>query len=102
MNDSTTIIGVVLEPEFPGGVDSRQSAVRIAHLRSQNPARLDTLVVPIDRIAYARSPHPRHAARAGFHAGLIADLAVLGIVAVAVLLVLLFLLMLSASGFSMG
>lgn len=100
MTDSTTITGVVLDPQFPDGVDSRQKGVRLAHLHSERPATLDTLLVPIDRIAYARSPRPRHAARSGFRAGLVADLAVLGVLAVTVLLIVFILLMLSSSGFN--
>ncbi|MEO5617948.1 MAG: hypothetical protein ABIS67_09260 [Candidatus Eisenbacteria bacterium] len=102
MTDSSTITGVVLDPQFPAGVDSRQTGVRLAHLSAEHPAIFDTLLVPFEQVAYARSPRLRHAARNGFRVGLKMDMVVLGLVGISVLLALLFFLMLSQSGFSLG
>lgn len=102
MSDSTRITGVVLDPQFSNGVDSRQTVVRLAYMRSESPPTPDTLRVPTDRIAYARASSPLHAARKGFHAGLIVDLTLLGLAAIAALLLLIFFLILASSGFSFG
>ena len=101
MADSSTIIGFVLDPQVAKG-DSRQTGVRVAHLRSQSPASIDTLLVPLDQISYARAAPVRHGARTGFRAGMKADLIVLGVAAAAVLFILLILLLVSSSGFSFG
>ena len=94
MVDSATVTGVLLAPSF----DSRRTELRLAHLRTERPAALDTLIVPVDRVAYARSPRLREAARKGLRIGMTIDLVVLGIAAVSTLLFLVFIVILQASG----
>ncbi len=95
MVDSSTITGVLLASQF-------HEELRLAHLRAGRFATLDTLLVPLDRVAYAQSLRPRHAARRGFKIGLTVDLAIAAIVALVTVGVLLILLMLSQSGFTLG
>ena len=101
MADSSTIIGVVIDPQVARG-DSRQTGIRLVHLLSERPTRIDTLLVPLDQISYARAAPTHHGGRTGFRTGMRADLIVLGLAAAAVLFVLLIFLMVSSSGFSLG
>ena len=99
MTDSSAVTGVLLAPQPRRDVDPPGVGLHLARLRPKSRLTLDTLFVPLEQIAYARTPRPRHAALHGFTTGLKVDLIVIGVVGG---MALLFLLVLAQSGYSMG